>query len=247
VDKQARQTGKDKRMLISVYRYDPDKDKEPYMQDFDLEIPGGRDLMVLDVLELLKEQDTTVTYRRSCREGVCGSDGVSMNGKNGLACITPLSEVVKRGKLSIRPLPGLPVIRDLVVDMEQFYSQYEKIQPYLINDSIPPNQERLQSPEEREKLDGLYECILCACCSTSCPTFWWNPDKFLGPAALLQSYRFLADSRDTTTDERLANLEDPFSVFRCRGIMNCVSVCPKGLNPTRAIGHIRNMLLERAI
>ena len=234
-------------MLVSVYRYDPDKDKDPYMQDFDLEIPGGKDLMVLDVLELLKEQDTTVTYRRSCREGVCGSDGVSMNGKNGLACITPLSEVVKRGKLAIRPLPGLPVIRDLVVDMDQFYSQYEKIQPYLINDSVPPNQERLQSPEEREKLDGLYECILCACCSTSCPTFWWNPDKFLGPAALLQSYRFLADSRDTAADERLANLEDPFSIFRCRGIMNCVSVCPKGLNPTRAIGHIRNMLLERAI
>ena len=234
-------------MLVSVYRYDPDKDEEPYMQDFDLEIPGGRDLMVLDVLELLKEKDTTVTYRRSCREGVCGSDGVSMNGKNGLACITPLSEVVKRGKLSIRPIPGLPVIRDLVVDMEQFYNQYEKIQPYLINDSVPPNKERLQSPEDREKLDGLYECILCACCSSSCPTFWWNPDKFLGPAALLQSYRFLVDSRDTATEERLANLEDPFSVFRCRGIMNCVSVCPKGLNPTRAIGHIRNMLLERAI
>lgn len=233
-------------MQISVYRYDPDKDKEPYMQDFDLEIPGGKDLMVLEVLELLKEQDTTVTYRRSCREGVCGSDGVNMNGKNGLACITPLSEVVKRGKLSIRPLPGLPVIRDLVVDMEQFYSQYERIQPYLINDTVPPNKERLQSPEEREKLDGLYECILCACCSTSCPSYWWNPDKFLGPAALLQSYRFLVDSRDTATEERLANLEDPFSVFRCRGIMNCVTVCPKGLNPTRAIGHIRKMLLERA-
>lgn len=233
-------------MQISVYRYDPGKDKEPYMQDFDLEIPGGKDLMVLEVLELLKEQDTTVTYRRSCREGVCGSDGVNMNGKNGLACITPLSEVVKRGKLSIRPLPGLPVIRDLVVDMEQFYSQYERIQPYLINDTVPPNKERLQSPEEREKLDGLYECILCACCSTSCPSYWWNPDKFLGPAALLQSYRFLVDSRDTATEERLANLEDPFSVFRCRGIMNCVTVCPKGLNPTRAIGHIRKMLLERA-
>ncbi len=234
-------------MQISVYRYNPDKDSEPYMQDFDLEIPGGKDLMVLDVLELLKEQDATVSYRRSCREGVCGSDGVNMNGKNGLACITPLSEVVKRDKLSIRPLPGLPVIRDLVVDMEQFYTQYEKVQPYLINDEPPPNQERLQSPEDREKLDGLYECILCACCSTSCPSFWWNPDKFIGPAGLLQAYRFLADTRDTALEERLSNLEDPFSVFRCRGIMNCVSVCPKGLNPTRAIGHIRNMLLERAI
>ena len=234
-------------MLISVYRYDPDKDITPYMQDFDLEIPGGRDLMVLDVLELLKEQDPTVSYRRSCREGVCGSDGVNMNGKNGLACITPLSEVVKSDKLSIRPLPGLPVVRDLVVDMEQFYDQYKKIKPYLINDEPPPTQERLQSPEDRAKLDGLYECILCACCTTACPSFWWNPDKFVGPAGLLQAYRFLIDSRDTATEERLAGLEDPFSVFRCRGIMNCVSVCPKGLNPTRAIGHIRNMLLKRAV
>jgi succinate dehydrogenase / fumarate reductase iron-sulfur subunit len=234
-------------MQVSVYRYNPDADKEPYIQDFEMEIPGGRDLMVLDVLELLKERDPSVTYRRSCREGVCGSDGVNMNGKNGLACVTPLSEVVRGGKLTIKPLPGLPVIRDLVVDMEQFYNQYEKIKPYLLNDEPPPAQERLQSPEEREKLDGLYECILCACCSSSCPSFWWNPDKFVGPAGLLQAYRFLADSRDTATEERLAGLEDPFSVFRCRGIMNCVSVCPKGLNPTRAIGHIRNMLLKRAV
>jgi succinate dehydrogenase / fumarate reductase, iron-sulfur subunit len=234
-------------MQVSVYRYDPDKDAAPYMQDFDIELPAGKDLMVLDVLALLKERDETVTYRRSCREGVCGSDGVSMNGKNGLACITPVSAVAKGGKLSIKPLPGLPVIRDLVVDMEQFYTQYRKIEPYLINNEVPPAKERLQSPAEREKLDGLYECILCACCSTSCPSFWWNPDKFIGPAGLLQAYRFLADSRDTATEQRLANLEDPFSVFRCRGIMNCVNVCPKGLNPTRAIGHIRNMLLKRAV
>lgn len=234
-------------MLVSVYRYNPDTDQEPYMQDFDVEIPGGRDLMVLDVLELLKEKDPSVTYRRSCREGVCGSDGVQMNGKNGLACITPLSEVVRSDQLSIRPLPGLPVVRDLVVDMEQFYDQYERIKPYLQNDQPPPSQERLQSPEDRKKLDGLYECILCACCSSACPSYWWNPDKFVGPAGLLQAYRFLADSRDTATEERLADLEDPFSVFRCRGIMNCVSVCPRGLNPTRAIGHIRNMLLKRAI
>ena len=234
-------------MQVSIYRYDPDKDAAPYMQDFDIELPAGKDLMVLDVLALLKERDETVTYRRSCREGVCGSDGVSMNGKNGLACITPVSAVAKGGKLSIKPLPGLPVIRDLVVDMEQFYTQYRKIEPYLINNEVPPAKERLQSPAEREKLDGLYECILCACCSTSCPSFWWNPDKFIGPAGLLQAYRFLADSRDTATEQRLANLEDPFSVFRCRGIMNCVNVCPKGLNPTRAIGHIRNMLLKRAV
>ena len=234
-------------MEISVYRYNPDTDNAPYMQDFDLEIPGGRDLMVLDVLELLKEQDPSVTYRRSCREGVCGSDGVNMNGKNGLACITPLSDVVRGKRLTIKPLPGLPVIRDLIVDMEQFYNNYEKINPYLINDEEPPEMERLQSPQDREKLDGLYECILCACCSTSCPSFWWNPDKFIGPSGLLQAYRFIADSRDTATEDRLADLEDPFSVFRCKGIMNCVSVCPKGLNQTRAIGHIRNLLLKRAV
>jgi len=234
-------------MQVSVYRYDPDKDNEPYLQDFNIEIPGGKDLMVLDLLALLKEKDESVTYRRSCREGVCGSDGISMNGKNGLACITPLSEVVRKDKLVLKPLPGLPVIRDLVVDMEQFYAQYKKIQPYLMNTDVAPSQERLQSPEDRAKLDGLYECILCACCSTSCPSFWWNPDKFIGPAGLLQAYRFLADTRDTATEERLSNLEDPFSVFRCRGIMNCVNVCPRGLNPTRAIGHIRNMLLKRTV
>jgi succinate dehydrogenase / fumarate reductase iron-sulfur subunit len=234
-------------MQVSIYRYDPDKNVAPYTQHFEVDIPEGRDLMVLDVLALVKEQDPSISYRRSCREGVCGSDGLNMNKKNGLACITPISEVAPRGKLEIRPLPGLPVIRDLVVDMSQFYKQYEKVQPFLMTNEPAPTQERLQSPEEREKLDGLYECILCACCSTSCPSFWWNPDKFIGPAGLLQAYRFLADSRDTATDERLANLEDPFSVFRCRGIMNCVSVCPRGLNPTRAIGHIRKMLLDRAI
>jgi succinate dehydrogenase / fumarate reductase iron-sulfur subunit len=216
------------------------------MQDVHIDIPGGKDIMVLDLLQLLKEKDTTLAYRRSCREGVCGSDGMNMNGKNGLACITPLSEVVKDDKLVLRPLPGLPVIRDLVIDMTQFYKQYEKIKPFLINDTPPPAIERLQSPEERAELDGLYECILCACCSTACPSFWWNPDKFVGPSGLLQAYRFLADSRDTATNERLSELDDPFSVFRCHGIMNCVSVCPKGLNPTKAIGKIRNMLIQQA-
>lgn len=234
-------------MKVSIYRYNPETDKKPYMQDYDVALPEGKDLMVLDVMHLVKEADTTVSFRRSCREGVCGSDGVNMNGVNGLACITAVSEIVKPGgKLVIRPLPGLPVVRDLVVDMSVFYKQYEKIKPYLINDSLPPATERLQSPEEREKLDGLYECILCACCSSACPSFWWNPDKFVGPSGLLQAYRFLADSRDTATAERLADLDDPFSVFRCRGIMNCVAVCPKGLNPTKAIGHIRNMLLSSA-
>ncbi|HBF08751.1 MAG: succinate dehydrogenase iron-sulfur subunit [Pseudomonadota bacterium] len=231
---------------VQVYRYNPEENREPYMRDYQVNTEG-KDLMVLDVLNLIKQQDPTLVYRRSCREGVCGSDGLNINGKNGLACITPLSEVVAAGEsLVIRPLMGLPIIRDLVVDMTQFYTQYEKIKPYLINETPAPAIERLQSPEDRDKLDGLYECILCACCSTSCPSFWWNPDKFVGPAGLLQAYRFLADSRDTAQRERLAGLEDPFSVFRCHGIMNCVNVCPKGLNPTKAIGHIRNMLLTAA-
>jgi succinate dehydrogenase / fumarate reductase iron-sulfur subunit len=232
-------------LQVSIYRYNPAVDSEPYMQDYQLDT-AGKDLMVLDALELLKAEDTSVSYRRSCREGVCGSDGLNMNGKNGLACITPLSEVVKNNKLVVRPLPGLPVIRDLVVDLSLFYKQYEKIKPFLINDTPAPAIERLQSPEERAKLDGLYECILCACCSTACPSFWWNPDRFIGPSGLLQAWRFLADSRDTAAQERLSDLDDPFSVFRCHGIQNCVNVCPKGLNPTKAIGHIRNMLLANA-
>ncbi len=233
-------------LQVSLYRYNPETDREPYMQEVELDT-GGKDLMVLDVLELLKARDSSLTFRRSCREGVCGSDGLNINGKNALACVTPLSEALRGGrKLVVRPLPGLPVIRDLVVDMGLFYKQYEKIKPFLINDQPAPAIERLQSPEERARLDGLYECILCACCSTACPSFWWNPDRFVGPSGLLQAWRFLADSRDTATEERLAALDDPFSVFRCHGIQNCVNVCPKGLNPTRAIGHIRNMLLRRA-
>ena len=233
-------------MLVSIYRYNPELDAKPSMQDIEVAMPEGKDLMVLDVLELAKQQDPTIAYRRSCREGVCGSDGMNMNGSNGLACITPVSEALGSSKkLVLRPLPGLPVIRDLVVDMSIFYKQFEKVKPFLMNDTPAPAIERLQSPEDRAKLDGLYECILCACCSTNCPSFWWNPDKFIGPAGLLQAYRFLADSRDTATAERLADLDDPFSVFRCRGIMNCVAVCPKGLNPTRAIGHIRSMLISQ--
>ena len=233
-------------LTVSVYRYNPETDAAPYMQDFSFD-SEGKDLMVLDVLEKLKVIDPSLVFRRSCREGVCGSDGVNISGKNGLACITPLSEAVREDKLVIRPLPGLPVVRDLVIDMSQFYAQYEKIKPYMMNDSAPPEKERLQSQEDRAKLDGLYECILCACCSTACPSFWWNPDKFIGPSGLLQAYRFLADTRDTATEERLTDLQDPFSVFRCHGIMNCVQVCPKGLNPTKAIGHIRTMLVKNAL
>lgn len=230
---------------FSIYRFNPDSDQEPRMQTYHLDIPAGSDMMLLDALLLIKAQDETLTMRRSCREGVCGSDGMNINGKNGLACITSLSSL--KTPIVIRPLPGFPVIRDLVVDMTQFYQQYERIQPYLQNYEPPPAKERLQTPEQREKLDGLYECILCACCTSSCPSFWWNPDKFVGPAGLLAAYRFLIDNRDDATEERLSKLQDPFSVFRCRNIMNCVSVCPKGLNPTKAIGKIRSMLLKDGI
>jgi succinate dehydrogenase / fumarate reductase iron-sulfur subunit len=213
------------------------------MQTYTLAVPDNSDPMLLVLLERIKaEQDPTLTFRRSCREGVCGSDGMSINGTNGLACVTHLSGL-KTKHIVLRPLPGFPIIRDLVVDMTQFYKQYERIDPYLQNDTPPPAQERLQSPEERAKLDGLYECILCACCTSSCPSFWWNPDKFVGPAGLLQARRFLADSRDTAGPERLDKLQDPFSVFRCRSIMNCATVCPKGLNPTEAIGAIRTQML----
>ena len=231
-------------MKVSIYRYVPDTDDKPRMQDYQLDVDKNSHLMVLDVLELLKVEDPTIAYRRSCREGVCGSDGINMNGRNGLACKTPISTVVKRNTLTLRPLPGLPVVRDLVVDMSRFYANYEQVDPYLVNDSEPPEKERLQSKEDREKLDGLYECILCGCCTTACPSFWWNPEKFIGPAGLLQAYRFLADSRDTATSERLERLQDPYSLFRCRGIMNCVSVCPKELNPTQAIAKIRTLMVE---
>lgn len=232
-------------MRFSIYRYNPETDKKPYMQDFELAADDGDRMMLLTALIKLKEQDPTLSFRRSCGEGVCGSDGMNVNGKNCLACVTPLSSL--QSPIQIRPLPGLPVVRDLIVDMEQFYKQYEKIKPYLQNNEEPPAKEHLQSPEERAKLDGLYECILCACCSTACPSFWWNPDKFVGPAGLLQSARFLNDSRDTATEERLEDLDDAYSVFRCRSIMNCADVCPKGLNPTAAINDIRHKLLEKGV
>ena len=230
---------------LSIYRYKPEQDEKPFMQTYELVIPNKSDPMLLTILERLKaEQDSSLSFRRSCREGVCGSDGMNINGTNGLACVTALSKL-QTDKVVIRPLPGFPVIRDLVVDMSQFYKQYERVEPYLQNDTIAPAHERLQSPQERAQLDGLYECILCACCTSSCPSFWWNPDKFVGPAGLLQARRFLADSRDTATTHRLNKLQDPFSVFRCRTIMNCVTVCPKGLNPTKAIGEIRSQMLSQ--
>ena len=231
-------------MRFSIYRFDPDKDEKPYMQDYDIALEPA-DKMLLDALIRIKSMDDSLSLRRSCREGVCGSDGMNINGRNGLACITPVAGL--KEPVELRPRPGLPVIRDLIVDMTQFFKQYHSIKPYLINNDPPPETERLQSPEEREELDGLYECILCACCSTACPSFWWNPDKFVGPAGLLQAYRFLADSRDQATAERLDNLEDPYRLFRCHSIMNCVDVCPKGLNPTSAIGKIKDMMVKRTV
>ena len=228
---------------FQIYRYDPDQDLSPRMQTFDLEIEQG-DRMLLDVLIRLKAIDPSLSFRRSCREGVCGSDAMNINGKNGLACVTnmrslPITVVLK-------PLPGLPVIRDLFVDMTGFFKQYHSIRPWLVNQEPPPETERLQSPEAREELNGLYECILCACCSSACPSFWWNPDKYVGPAGLLQGYRFLVDSRDQASAARLDDLHDPYRLFRCRTILNCTDVCPKGLNPARAIGLIKAMMVRRA-
>ncbi|MFA6013713.1 MAG: succinate dehydrogenase iron-sulfur subunit [Gallionellaceae bacterium] len=231
-------------MKFKIYRYNPDTDAAPYMQEYDLKLEAG-DAMLLDTLMLLREQDDSIGFRKSCREGVCGSDAMNINGRNGLACVTPLSSL--KQPIVIRPLPGLPVIRDLIVDMSQFFKQYHSIKPYLVNNDPPPETERLQSPVERKELDGLYECILCGCCTTSCPSFWWNPDKFVGPAGLLQAYRFIADTRDQDTAARLDNLEDPYRLFRCHTIMNCVDVCPKELNPTEAIGKIKDMMLKRIV
>ena len=232
------------RRTFSIYRFNPDADSRPSMQTIEADL-DGTERMLLDALMRLKAQDPTLSFRRSCREGVCGSDSMNINGKNGLACLTNMGTL--KDPIVLKPLPGLPVIRDLIVDMTGFFKQYHSIKPYLLNDVAPPERERLQSPEAREELDGLYECILCACCTSSCPSFWWNPDKFVGPAGLLQAYRFLADDRDQGTQERLDNLEDPYRLFRCRTIMNCTDVCPKGLNPAQAIGKIREMLVRRAV
>lgn len=231
-------------MKFKIYRYNPEIDEQPYMRNYELDIEAG-DMMLLDALLLLREQDDSLSLRKSCREGVCGSDAMNINGRNGLACITQLSSL--KQPIELRPLPGLPVIRDLIVDMAQFFKQYHSIKPYLVNNDPPPETERLQSPAQRAELDGLYECILCACCTTACPSFWWNPDKFVGPAGLLQAYRFIVDSRDQATSERLDNLEDPYRLFRCHTIMNCVDVCPKGLNPTAAIGKIKALMVKRTV
>jgi len=232
-------------MKFRIYRYDPESGAKPWMQDYEIDFdPSGK--KVLDALIAIKDTlDESLSFRRSCREGVCGSDGVNVNGRNVLACITALEGL--KQPIEIRPLPRLGVVRDLIVDMAQFYQHYRAVKPYLINLDPEPENERLQSPQDRAELDGLWECILCGCCTTACPSFWWNPERFLGPAALLQGYRFIADSRDQATDERLDFLEDPYRLFRCHGIMSCVEVCPKGLNPTEAIGKIKTLLVKRAL
>ena len=229
---------------FQVMRFNPDKDEKWYMQDYELEL-DPTDVKLLDALVKLKAKDDSLSFRRSCREGICGSDGMNINGKNGLACLTNIRDL--KQPIQLRPLPGLPIIRDLIVDMTQFFNQYHSVKPYVVNDEPAPERERLQTQEERKELDGLYECILCACCTTACPSFWWNPDKFVGPSGLLNAYRFIADTRDTRTNERLDNLNDPYRLFRCHTIMNCVDVCPKHLNPTRAIGKIKEMMLKRAV
>jgi succinate dehydrogenase / fumarate reductase iron-sulfur subunit len=231
-------------MRFSIYRFNPEKDSAPYMQHYDIDVQP-EDRMLLDILVRIKSQDDSLTFRRSCREGVCGSDAMNINGRNGLACVTRIGEL--KEPVELRPLPSFPVVRDLVVDMTRFFKQYHSIKPYLINDEAAPEKERLQSPEDRDKLDGLYECILCACCTSQCPSSWWNPEKFVGPAGLLQAYRFIIDSRDQATRERLEDLNDPYRLFRCRSIMNCTEVCPRNLSPSRAIEKIRLMMAKDSL
>ena len=231
-------------MKLSISRYDPERDGRPYMQDYEIE-PGPEDRMLLDVILRLKARDDSLTIRKSCREGVCGSDAININGRNGLACITKVADLTE--PVVLRPLPSFPIIRDLVVDMTGFFKQYYSIKPYLINEDPEPERERLQSPAQRELLNGSYECILCACCTSQCPSFWWNPDKFVGPSGLLQAHRFIVDSRDQARQERLDDLNDAYRLFRCRTIMNCTEVCPKGLAPSRAIEQIRLMMIRDSL
>ena len=229
-----------------VYRYDPDSGENPRYDRFEIDLDNCGPMVLDALIKMKSEQDSTLTFRRSCREGICGSCSMNMNGKNGLACTTAIEDL--KGDVTIIPLPHMEVIKDLVPDFTHFYAQYASIEPWLkTKTTTPSGKERLQSPEDRANLDGLYECILCACCSTSCPSYWWNSDKFLGPAILLQAYRWLADSRDEMTGERLDELEDPFRLYRCHTIMNCANACPKGLNPARAIAEVKKLMVERAV
>ena len=229
-----------------VYRYDPDGKGNPRLDTYEVDLDSCGPMVLDALIKIKNEIDATLTFRRSCREGVCGSCAMNIDGTNTLACTRAVEDV--KGEVKIYPLPHLPVIKDLVPDLSTFYAQYASIKPYLQSKSpAPPDRERLQSHEDRKKLDGLYECILCACCSTACPSYWWNGERFLGPAILLQAYRWLVDSRDETTGERLDDLEDPFRLYRCHTIMNCAKTCPKGLNPAKAIAETKKMMLTRRL
>jgi succinate dehydrogenase / fumarate reductase iron-sulfur subunit len=229
-----------------IYRWDPDSGENPRYDTFEIDLDDCGPMVLDALIKIKNEIDATLTFRRSCREGICGSCSMNMNGRNGLACTTSMEDL--KGEIRITPLPHMEVIKDLVPDFSHFYAQYASIRPWLQTASTTPSgKERLQTPEQRERLDGLYECILCACCSTACPSYWWNGDRFLGPAILLQAYRWLADSRDEMTGERLDALEDPFRLYRCHTIMNCANVCPKGLNPAKAIAEIKKLQVERHV
>ena len=230
--------------VFRIYRWNPDDGGQPRIDSYEVDLDQCGPMVLDAVIKIKNEIDATLTFRRSCREGICGSCAMNIDGTNTLACTKPIADI--RGEVRINPLPHLPVVKDIVPDLSHFYAQYATIRPWIRTQSTtPPDRERLQSKEDREKLDGLYECILCACCSTSCPSYWWNGDRYLGPAILLQAYRWLADSRDEATGERLDDLEDPFRLYRCHTIMNCTRTCPKGLNPAKAIAEIKKMLMVR--
>ncbi len=228
---------------FKIYRYDPDTQANPRVDSFEIDMDACGPMVLDALIKIKNEVDATLTFRRSCREGICGSCAMNIDGTNTLACTQACGDI--KGDVKIYPLPHMPVIKDLIPDLTHFYAQYASIEPWLKTDTLPPTRERLQSEDDRAKLDGLYECILCACCSTSCPSYWWNGDRYLGPAVLLAAYRWLVDSRDEATGERLDQLEDPFKLYRCHTIMNCAKTCPKGLNPAKAIAETKKMLLER--
>lgn len=237
--------GARRRKTFRIYRYEPDSGENPHLDTFEIDLDKCGS-MVLDALIFIKnELDPTLTFRRSCREGVCGSCAMNIDGTNTLACTKPIEDIKK--EVRVYPLPHMPVIKDLVPDQTHFFAQYASIKPWLQTDTPAPDRERLQSKADRAKLDGLYECILCACCSTACPSYWWNEERYLGPAILLQAYRWIVDSRDEKTGERLDELEDPFRLYRCHTILNCTKVCPKGLNPAKAIAEIKKLLVERTL
>ena len=231
---------------FKIYRWDPDSGENPRMDSYDVDLDSCGPMVLDALIKIKNEVDATVTFRRSCREGICGSCAMNIDGTNTLACTKDINEV--KGAVQINPLPHMPVIKDLVPDLSHFYAQYASIKPWMQTDTpAPPDREMLQSVDDRSKLDGLYECILCACCSTSCPSYWWNSDRYLGPAVLLQAYRWIVDSRDESTGERLDELEDPFKLYRCHTIMNCTKTCPKGLNPAKAISEVKKLLVSRAV